>query len=797
MAAATYSGPDTDLQPDAGAAAAFLSYWFEHCNKGEIEIGHLDQGGRGLIHFQRFPLGNYQEAVAYAIQANLVPGQACYVRASTVRPRLDGFTTDADFVQAPGIWGDIDTKEQFDHARAVQSIVRPTASVITGTVPHMRVQNWFRASEPIVNGQLVRDLNVRLHRLYGGDPAVVNPTRLMRLPGTIAWPWKEGRTPEVTRFIRPDATDARPASYPLSTLTSQLPDDVPAPQRPPAPPRIGGLSTVSSLLESIRTGVEWHNNTVRLTAHLVGAGRPSSEILAMAEGITLPGYTADQTRTDMRKMIDAARAKWGVPDIEPVVSGEPDTPFGPDIIDPWDTLQPPAFPVHILPDILRAYVESRARIMGADPCALAWVALSACSAALDGRTRLRLKKHDTWSVPPALWVALIGPSSSKKSPIIQDAWRSLETTQARALSAYAKASATYENLTKEEKAATKPPLKPRRLITHDATMESLQGILSYQDRGIGIIRDELAGFIGAMDKYSGNGRGGAADRAFFLQSYNGGEHVVDRVGRGTVAINNLLTTICGGIQPDRLAQFNDLADDGLWQRFIPIVVGPGGLGADEPAGQAAENFQLRLESLIDASQGDTVRLSDGAHVVRAQLEREIFALEQSDPLGAQFSSFVGKMPGLFGRLALVLNFVEPSGLGFIVPERIAVMARRLILECVIPHAAQVYMTMGGKASQAEAMQGIAGYVLVKKLGRVLVSDLTSNVRACRNKPLNEVHQMVSPLVSGGWLLPETPGPGNRSWVINPIVHTKFANRSVSEGVRRAHARAILRGEPEE
>jgi hypothetical protein len=60
----------------------------------------------------------------------------------------------------------------------------------------------------------------------------------------------------------------------------------------------------------------------------------------------------------------------------------------------------------------------------------------------------------------------------------------------------------------------------------------------------------LAGLIGAMDKYSGPGNGGAADRAFWLQAYNGGSHVVDRVARGTVAINNLLATVCGAIQPD-------------------------------------------------------------------------------------------------------------------------------------------------------------------------------------------------------------------------------------------------------
>ena len=70
-------------------------------------------------------------------------------------------------------------------------------------------------------------------------------------------------------------------------------------------------------------------------------------------------------------------------------------------------------------------------------------------------------------------------------------------------------------------------------------MESIQDILANQSRGLGVLRDELSGFIGQMDKYASGGKGGS-DRAFFLQAYNGGSHVVDRVGRGTVVIDKVL-----------------------------------------------------------------------------------------------------------------------------------------------------------------------------------------------------------------------------------------------------------------
>jgi hypothetical protein len=77
-------------------------------------------------------------------------------------------------------------------------------------------------------------------------------------------------------------------------------------------------------------------------------------------------------------------------------------------------------------------------------------------------------------------------------------------------------------------------------------MEALQTILGRQDRGIGVVRSELAGWIGSLEKYAG-AKGGAADRAFFLQAFDGGPNVIDRVSRGTIAVSNLLITMFGGI----------------------------------------------------------------------------------------------------------------------------------------------------------------------------------------------------------------------------------------------------------
>jgi Protein of unknown function (DUF3987) len=101
------------------------------------------------------------------------------------------------------------------------------------------------------------------------------------------------------------------------------------------------------------------------------------------------------------------------------------------VSDPWNTLEPPAFPHEALPKVLCDFVMDRARIIGADPCALAWSAISACSAALHGGIRLQIKRNDGWSVPPAIWVCLVGSSSTKKTPVINATWRGLSLASSK------------------------------------------------------------------------------------------------------------------------------------------------------------------------------------------------------------------------------------------------------------------------------------------------------------------------------------------------------------------------------
>jgi hypothetical protein len=63
----------------------------------------------------------------------------------------------------------------------------------------------------------------------------------------------------------------------------------------------------------IRSGDHWHDNMLRLVGHWVSRGWSDTEIAAAAEAMTLPGYTAAQTRREVAVMIAGGRAKWNAP----------------------------------------------------------------------------------------------------------------------------------------------------------------------------------------------------------------------------------------------------------------------------------------------------------------------------------------------------------------------------------------------------------------------------------------------------------------------------------------------------
>ena len=313
-----YAGPAaTDLEPDDDCMFRFLSWWFEKCHHGAIELCWRDPVSGRMDLIRRFALDDINSAVRFAAETNVVPGCSVYFRPATVRLNSKN-TTDRDIVEIPGGWGDCDQRVAVQRVLAVDRPL-PSAQVVTGRMPDLRAQFYYKLSgEPILDGESSRHLNRQVHALSGGDGAVVNPSTLMRLPGSIAWPWKPERQPELTEWCTPDGGGE---TYTLDALHAALPPVEAA----AAPGRLNGhagidgdagelLNPIRHLLEQVKAGPLWHEPLLRLVAMLIARRTPACVIEAMAPALTRPGYTEAQTVAELRTMIDGAMRKGYAPD---------------------------------------------------------------------------------------------------------------------------------------------------------------------------------------------------------------------------------------------------------------------------------------------------------------------------------------------------------------------------------------------------------------------------------------------------------------------------------------------------
>ena len=477
----------------------------------------------------------------------------------------------------------------------------------------------------------------------------------------------------------------------------------------------------------------------------------------------------------------------------------------PDPVDLWAKFDPPSLPRGSLPDIIERYAVDQGNAMGADIAGIAVAALAVCAAAIPDKIQLQVKKHNTgWLESARLWVALVGPPSTMKSPIMSAVVRPLRRIDLEMARRNDDQRSKYEELPAGERKQTDLP-KQTRAILQDTTIEAAQEILKDSPDGVLCYQDELSGWFGAMDKYSGT-RGSAKDRAFWLESYNGAPYSVNRIGRGSVTIENLSVSILGGIQPEPIRKLaDDSSDDGLLQRLLPIILQPAVMGRDEPLSQEVAEYSTLIGRLhnIDNSMlgggisGLPLRFDDGAQKIRHDLERKHLELQAVETINRKLGAHIGKYNGIFARLCVVWHCVENSGgaLPAVISEATARRVAAFLHAFLLPHALAFYAGVLGLSNDHDRLTAVAGYILAHKLEKITNRDVQRGDTTMRKLERRDVESLFEQLDAFGWV---TRTPGARPtdpphWMVNPAVHQKFAARAAAEESRRKRERDIIAG----
>jgi len=335
----------------------------------------------------------------------------------------------------------------------------------------------------------------------------------------------------------------------------------------------------------------------------------------------------------------------------------------------------PEFPTSALPRPVARLVEESAAAIGCPPDAIGLSALITLGSAIGNSRVIQPKKG--WTESAAIYGAVIADSGEKKTAAIAattDVVQKLENTLNRehdkSLEEYFREEREYEverkEAAKQRLPAPPPPRRPiaERVHINDTTLEALIPILKENPRGVMLERDELVGWVKAMDQYKAGGKG--AERQYWLSAWSNRPVSVDRKGQsGPVSVLRPFVSVVGSIQPSVLPELAENREDGMLERFLFAY--PKTLNAmwtedevSDGAKAAYQDLYERLRALgMDADElGDPIEKPVTFATEAKQLYIESYnnhRLEMSLPgFPAYLRSPFSKLEAYFLRITLIL-----------------------------------------------------------------------------------------------------------------------------------------------
>jgi hypothetical protein len=373
-------------------------------------------------------------------------------------------------------------------------------------------------------------------------------------------------------------------------------------------------------------------------------------------------------------------------------------------------------------------------------------------------------------------------------------WAERERTHDTAKAEAAEAMAIWQGEVKQAlKLKAAPPPRPdnarapdppqrRRFSVRDATTQRLAKMMAANPRGLLLFRDELAGWIGGMDRYD-SGKG--ADRAFWLEAHGGGRFTVDTVKDGDAApiIEHLTTGIIGALTLDKArAALGEADNDGLAARFLYAWPAPRrpSIPKGEPPEALLRDGLMKLAAL-PWEPPDPVLLpfTEAAQAIIQARREAVSEADESGLLGA----WMGKMAGAVVRLAVIFQHLAWLADGGEPPQEIGenatARADGLLGEYFLPMAVRFFGVDALPASARDAR------LLAKLIQGGRVDRLNSRLLA-RSGPIRDVERVKAALLdleAAGWVRrdPARAGEGwgraRDDWEIRPDLLAQLAQLS--------------------
>lgn len=442
-----------------------------------------------------------------------------------------------------------------------------------------------------------------------------------------------------------------------------------------------------------------------------------------------------------------------------------------------------------VPPSIGEFAFHHSQATGFDPSGVIVAAVTAAASVIDDRLKLIVRPESNWIVSARQWSFLCGGPSAGKSPAIRAA-----SDHIKKMHGIEQARWRMDNNGKRREEKTPAPA----LYTSDTTIAALSERLQANERGLLMLTEEFASWIGGIDAAD---KGEAAkNRGDWLQLRDGGPHQIDRVERGSVYVPNWGVSVLAACTPDGLAkQMKYMPEDGLIQRFIPCILASPNLDAAGDARQALATWGNRLEWVFGATTCTYERhmhLSPGARVLfdaeARELRQLVVATEEFSPA---YAAHLGKHPGMLAETALVFH-VFSGATGEQVGEEAVHYAMRYMRKAR-RHAHTLYSSILSSAPAFELARALARSIVASEepIATVGRDWMTQHCQGFKKADDRQRREAVQILEDADWLSAQTQsrqyGSWPRGYSVHPQVFQLFAREGEQWRARRAAVRDAI------
>jgi len=250
--------------------------------------------------------------------------------------------------------------------------------------------------------------------------------------------------------------------------------------------------------------------------------------------------------------------------------GERVVTFEPEIQIELPKIENKSFPIDVFPESYQKYIFANNKSLNLYIDYMGGTLLFLISIIIGNSLTIKIKEG--WIESASIWLSLVGKAGVGKTPSINAMRFPLQNLNKIEIQKYIDNFKKYEaflQLSDQDKKTHEIINKPKKtqFLVNDVTLEALVELHDENKNGIGILKDELAGWLKDMNKY----REGS-DLEHWLSSWSNGEINMNRKTAKSSFVDRAFMPVLGGIQPEILESFytTENKDNGFLDRMLFI-----------------------------------------------------------------------------------------------------------------------------------------------------------------------------------------------------------------------------------